>query len=207
MSKVNLKGLVDHINQKGNVYSPIVEAVVNSIQSITKSKRTDGEVIISLKRDLQGVLEFNEDARSEITSIEIQDNGIGFNDENTDSFDTLHSQLKITEGGKGYGRVMFLKYFEDISISSIFKEGETFSLRTFDCNKNNNLVDNPKLKKNVKATDTKTIIILNSLKAGSLNKKSTTIAKKLLENLLIYFINDKYQCPRIIIREKDEKER
>lgn len=206
MSQVNLKGLVEHINQRTNVYSPIMEAVVNSIQSINKTNRKDGEVIIVLKRDLQSVLEFNKDARAEITSIEIHDNGIGFNEENTESFDMLYSQLKVNEGGKGYGRVMFLKYFEDISVSSIFRDGDTFSRRTFDCGKNNKMVDSPKLTKNVKESDTKTVIILNTLKASNLNKKNTTIAKKLLEKLLIYFINEKYQCPKIIIREKDEKD-
>lgn len=206
MANVNILGVVENINLRTNVYTPIIEGIVNAIDSINSSGRKDGEVIVTLIRSTQGALKFEEDAKPDIKSIIIQDNGVGFNDENTNSFDTLYSRFKIEAGGKGFGRFMFLKYFEDVRVESIFRKDGEFHQRTFDFGKNNDMVANPKVKEVDNSTDTRTVIYLDSLKQGILNKKNSTIARKLLENLLIYFIDDKYTCPNIVIREDGEKD-
>jgi hypothetical protein len=203
MSGVNILGVVSNIKVQTNVYTPIIEAIVNSIQSIEKTGRDDGEIIIKLVREVLLFKTPGDDSLPDITSIEITDNGIGFNEENTESFDTLYSQLKSKDGGKGFGRFMFLKYFTSVHIKSIFKDGDVFYLRSFDFGVRNEMVANQKLVK-TKNTDFSTTIFLKDLKSSKLDKKNTTIARKILEKILVYFIDDKYKCPKIIIRDGND---
>jgi nitrogen fixation/metabolism regulation signal transduction histidine kinase len=104
MSKINILGIVKNIKSKTNVYTPIVEAVVNSIEAI--GNKPNGKIEIVVYRE--NTLKFD-NAKPYIKSIEIIDNGVGFTQENTDSFDTYLSETKSATGGKGFGRFMFLK--------------------------------------------------------------------------------------------------
>ena len=54
--------------------------------------------------------------------FEIEDNGVGFTDKHRESFDTLYTDHRIAEGGKGFGRFMCLKYFDKVGIKSVFGE-------------------------------------------------------------------------------------
>lgn len=49
MSRLNIIGIVKGIRSKTNVYTPIIEAVVNAIDSIYESGRKDGEITILIK--------------------------------------------------------------------------------------------------------------------------------------------------------------
>jgi nitrogen fixation/metabolism regulation signal transduction histidine kinase len=104
MSKINILGIVKNIKSKTNVYTPIIEAVVNSIEAI--NGKPNGKIDIIVYREK--VLEFDT-TKPSIKSIEIIDNGIGFSQKNRDSFDTYLSDAKIEFGGKGFGRFMYLK--------------------------------------------------------------------------------------------------
>ncbi|HXV29488.1 MAG TPA: hypothetical protein VD840_04065, partial [Sinorhizobium sp.] len=53
MSKVNIKRTVEHIRANTTIYSPIVEAVVNAIQAIEDTERTDGRITVRIYRDDQ----------------------------------------------------------------------------------------------------------------------------------------------------------
>ena len=107
MSKVNIKRTVENIRANTTVYSPIVEVVVNALQSIESAGRHDGHIAIRIQRD--GQIEMD-GGLPEIRSFEVEDNGLGFTEANRESFDTLYSDLKISEGGKGFGRFICLKY-------------------------------------------------------------------------------------------------
>ena len=89
---------------------PLFEAVVNSIYAIDDRVDSDnsfalseGRIRVSLDRaadsDLFG-------GKAEIISITIEDNGIGFNDENYDSFCELDSMYRASKGCKGIGRLL-----------------------------------------------------------------------------------------------------
>lgn len=201
MSKINIQGTVDNIKSRSNVYTPIVEAIVNSIDSIVDAKEKNGEIILIIKRD--NALDFD-GSLQHIRSIEVHDNGIGFNRVNRDSFDTLYSlHKKIKSGGKGFGRFMYLKYFSDVQIESNYKEvdGSTY-LRKFHFGKMDEIIVNETNTKSSQPSS-KTILYLNNLKDKDFDKELETIARKLLEKLLIFFINDKFKCPKIVIREDD----
>jgi hypothetical protein len=121
--RTHLGGRVENLklNSRRDVLQPIFEAVSNSLQSIAATGRRDGLVRIELfRRSIQGEPLLSEADRDnpdrslpEITSVRIADNGHGFTKENYDSFLTLDSRAKTALGGKGVGRLVWLKMFED----------------------------------------------------------------------------------------------
>ena len=85
--KMNFKGLVDlHTLPKTTPLLPLYEAIINSIQSIEDAQISNGKIEIIVERDKQMNL-FNQ-WETDIENIIIVDNGIGFDDENYNSFDT-----------------------------------------------------------------------------------------------------------------------
>ena len=196
MSRLNIIGIVKGIRSKTNIYTPIIEAIVNAIDSIYESGRKDGEITVLIKREQ--ALNFGEDTIPAVKSIEIIDNGIGFNQKNRDSFDTFYSDMKIARGGKGFGRFMFLKYFNEALVSSIYKtEDSLFHTRSFRFGKQFDIITN-ETDEVISATDTETHIYLNDiLEKKYFDKGLDTIARKLLERLLIFFVDDSYPCPTI----------
>jgi hypothetical protein len=76
MSKLNIIGIIKSIKSKSNIYTPIIEAIVNAIDSIYDSENNkNGKISIIVKRDHTLRLD---DTKPIIKSIEIIDNGIGF---------------------------------------------------------------------------------------------------------------------------------
>jgi hypothetical protein len=105
-----------------------MEAVSNSVHSITDRFGDDthnkGRILIRVLRNL-------DDQDIPIIGFEITDNGEGFTDENYASFCTLDSRLKENRGGKGVGRLGWLKVFEHISVDSTFLSGGELRRRGF----------------------------------------------------------------------------
>ena len=137
MSNINIKRAVENIRANTTVYTPVVEMIVNAIQAIDESGRTDGKVSVRALRNSQAEL-FG--SLPDVTSFDIQDNGIGFTDEHRDSFDTLYTDRRIGEGGKGFGRFTCLKYFEDLHVKSVYREGSGFKCRSFSMGKDHDII-------------------------------------------------------------------
>lgn len=118
MSKLNILGIVKGIKTQTTYLTPIIEAVCNSIDSI--GDHPNGSIDILAIRDGQRSFEDNGDAFicGSIIGFDVVDNGVGFTDANRDSFDTYLSGHKYESGGKGFGRFMYLKYFQMVSIDS-----------------------------------------------------------------------------------------
>lgn len=204
MSHLKIKGIIDNIKERTNVYTPLIEAIVNSIEGVDEAGRNDGEIKIVLKRKAATTDLFDNSALPDIFSIEVHDNGIGFNQKNRDSFDTLYGDLKIKKGGKGFGRFIFLKYFENVKIESIYKNDDKYFSRNFDFGKNEEIIENEVCSETHSANENRTILFLENLRDKKLDKTIETIARKLVEKLLFYFIDDIYKCPRIILKEDKE---
>ena len=200
MSNVNIKRAIENIRANTTVYTPIVEMIVNAIQAIEESGRTDGKVLVhalhSSQTELVGSL-------PDVTGFEIHDNGIGFTDEHRDSFDTLYTDRRISEGGKGFGRFTCLKYFENLHVKSVYREGPGFKFRSFSMGKNHDIIVQEKITAS-EHKDSGTIVSLTGPKKGpNFEKKLSTIAKSLVERLLPYFITHDYVCPAIVLSERD----
>ncbi len=59
------------------------------------------------------------------------DNGVGLNDDNYQSFRTPFSMLKVKRGGKGVGRLGWLKVFKDIRVHSGYQTPDGIASRDF----------------------------------------------------------------------------
>jgi hypothetical protein len=198
MSKINILGIVKSIKSKSNVYTPIVEAVVNSIDAI--GNKPNGKIEIVVYRD--NVLEFD-NSKPNIIDVEIIDNGEGFNQDNTDSFDTYLSENKIETGGKGFGRFMYLKYFNDAIIRSQYKEEDKYKFRNFRFGKQDEIiVDKEEGDSKEKYTGTK-LLLKNIIEKEHLDKSLEVIARKLIEKLLVFFVDSSFHVPKIILRESN----
>ena len=129
--KTNLRGQVRQTRlPESKPLLPLFEAVINAFQAIQDAPdRGEHHVIIDIERD-HG-LGFEE--RPPITAFKIIDTGVGFSDDNFDSFNTAYSEYKFRRGGKGLGRFIWLKAFEHVEIESIFRPSgeETAFQRAF----------------------------------------------------------------------------
>lgn len=107
---------------------PLMEAVSNSIQSVTDvfgaETNKKGKITVAILR-----AESQDDPV--VIGFEVEDNGTGFNNENYKSFLTPDSRLKLKKGGKGIGRLAWLKVFKTIAIVSTYKEGKKQFRRSF----------------------------------------------------------------------------
>ena len=202
MSNINIRRAIENIRSSTTVFTPIVETVVNAIEAIEAAKVEAGVVSIAVRRSPQ--LEF-EAAESKIIDILITDNGIGFTQENRDSFDTLYSEYKITQGGKGFGRFICLKYFDNLSVDSTFFD-DGYRRRSFSMGKGQEIIVGEALADS-NGTATCTSVNLAGEKSGALPRKLSTLARCLVEMLLPYFTTVGYRCPRIELHELGDTEK
>lgn len=203
MSNVNIKRAIQNIRAKTTVYTPVVEMIVNALQAIDDNHRDDGRVLIRVLRDGQTEL-FG--SLPKIVGFQIEDNGIGFTDEHRNSFDTLYTDRRITAGGKGFGRFICLKYFEDLKVDSVYRKGSGFKFRSFSMGKDQDIIVNEEIL-DTKRRNAGTVVTLSKLKKGpTFEKKLSTVAKNIVERILPFFIADGYICPEIVLCENDGSE-
>lgn len=196
MSKLNIKRTVENIRANTTVYSPIVEVVINAIQAIEATGKPNGKISIRVRRADQIEMD---GSRSEVRSFDIEDNGIGFTLENRESFDTLYSDFKTTAGGKGFGRFVSLKYFENVQIDSVYADGEILKRRQFSMGKGTDIIVDERVSE-TSGSSTGTTVHLKELKDGrSIDKKLSTIARNLAERLLPNFLVKEPACPEIAV--------
>lgn len=103
---------------KTAVLYSVYEAVSNAIHAINdrfgeENAASQGEVAVNIEVDDE----------LDIETITIADNGIGFTDDNLESFETSDSRFKYQRGGKGVGRFIWIKMFETIKIDSVIAQG------------------------------------------------------------------------------------
>src|ERR1017187_6993968 len=136
---------------------------------------------------------------SGVRNVEVEDNGIGFTPENRESFDTLYSDFKIMEGGKGFGRFICLKYFDDVHVDSVYQEKRAFRRRTFSMGQGSDIIINENVS-DAEQEVSGTIVKLAGLKdRKAIDKKLSTIARNLVEKLLPNFLMP--ACPEIVLSE------
>ena len=200
MSNINIKRAIENIRATTTVYTPIVEVIVNAIQAIEETGQSEGKVTVSARRSSQVELG---DGLSEITGFDIEDNGIGFNDEHRHSFDTLYTSRRLAQGGKGFGRFLCLKYFEDLQVKSVYQEASQFKSRVFSMGKVREIIVDEKVTAST-SQQSGTVVSLYGLKKGpTFDKRLATVARRIVELLLPYFISEDYKCPEIVLCESN----
>lgn len=128
MSKMlaEIRRIVDEdVSNRVTQYDVLYEAIINSIHAgATK-------IICTLTSLTSNQTEINNDnITKKLDSITITDNGSGFNDDNLNSFCKYRTEYKKELGGKGVGRFVFLKLYENVKFkSSLAKENKTLEFR------------------------------------------------------------------------------
>ncbi len=212
----NLQGRLRNTSlPKSHGLLPLFEAVINSIHSIEESGLSPelGRVKVEIVRSGQGALNFETgekkrgpEAEGEIDGFSVTDNGIGFNDENMKSFETLDTEHKIVKGCRGVGRLLWLKAFDKINVASSFKTPDSRIIyRTFGFDKQSG-VTTPKSE--VKPADFKieTVLHLDGFvpRYREYSRKTIqAIANSLFEHCLWYFIREG-GAPKIQVIGNDE---
>lgn len=203
MSKLNILGIVRGIKAQTTYLTPIIEAVCNSIDSI--GNLPNGTIDIMAIRDGQKSYEGNTSVSGSIIGFDIIDNGVGFTEANRDSFDTYLSGHKYEAGGKGFGRFMYLKYFQKVSVDSYYNIGEECWHRTFDFGHNEEIIENEKneLCQNKDIACKTTLHLKSAVKGYNADKGLEVIARKLVERLLVFFVDTTQNMPIITLKESD----
>src|ERR1035437_6135305 len=118
---VNLRGRVNNIklsHQQG--LHALFEGVINSIHAIEEQGGA-GTVDVYICRELsQAALDLGDFSTEPITSFRVTDTGVGFTDANFESFETSDTMYKASQGGKGIGRLLWVKAFGGAEITSTF---------------------------------------------------------------------------------------
>lgn len=204
MSKINIEGIVRDIKGRTTYLTPLIEAICNSIDAIGGKK--DGLIELVVRRDNQKDISETDKNRGigSIIAIDVIDNGIGFDEVNRESFDTYKSGYKYQIGGKGFGRFMYLKYFNRVTVESVYKENGEFKRRTFTFGHGAEIIENETVERYTdENASTGTVLHLSSVKNGVIPDKGLeVIARKLVEKLLVFFVDK--TLPQIVLREVDD---
>jgi hypothetical protein len=112
MARINLKKFIaEHYKGGVTARDVIREGVTNSIHAGAN------EISVDLWFEKQSGL-FGEEVRNVLDRITITDNGEGFTQENLNYFDEICTGHKDEIGGKGVGRLAFLKYANRVEVRS-----------------------------------------------------------------------------------------
>lgn len=207
--KTSLAGRLRNTNlPKSDALFPLFEAVVNSIHAIDDRIEADESftmedayIKVSFVRSAQ---QNTDGSQPPITGFVIEDNGIGMNGDNYDSFQLLDSTYKESKGCKGVGRLLWLKAFSNVKIYSVFKASDGFQQRSFlfstqgISEHKEDSVDNT-----ASIGTTVELCFIKKDYYDGIPKKTDTIAKKLVEHCLWYFVREG-GAPRISIIDGDD---
>ncbi len=194
----------------------LFEAVVNSIHAIAERgiESEKGKITVEILRLPQTSFAFDEGkpkrgapALEAILGFRVIDNGIGFNDANMSSFETLDTEYKASQGCRGVGRLLWLKAFERVEVRSTFvADGGVLKKRTFSFTKANG-VDATTLEDVPPGTQVETSLHLDGFAKeyrDKAAKTSKTIAGGLIEHCLWYFVREG-GAPEISIKDGSEQ--
>lgn len=196
---VDLRGRVKNTKLvPSNCLLPLFEAVVNSIHAIEEAGG-GGQIDITLKREeSQGALRAPESlVASPVTGFTVEDTGCGFDEHNYKAFLTSDSTNKAAKGGKGIGRLLWLKAFDRAAVESTYTEGGKQWRRRFSFKLSETGVDGLSLEE-VKDQENKTTVRLHGFRKPFSDKcprAAEGIARRLIEHCLEYFVLS--TCPAI----------
>lgn len=195
---------------------PLFEAVVNSIHAVEEAglEMGDGSITVAIQRqarepelEFDGTRKPGPEPLEDIVGFTITDNGIGFNGTNMLSFQTLDSQHKVKLGGRGIGRLLWLKAFDRVVVDSVFKGGgDTLQRRTFEFTASRGIHNESPIQAATGHPHQTQVRLqnFNSRYRQQAGKRAQSIADHLLEHCLWYFIREG-GAPKIIVVDGAER--
>lgn len=126
--KSNIVKRIERLPKPSNVAAalqPLFEAVSNAIHA---TQEKFGESVSELGRV---VVTVSIDRKKGDPWATVEDNGVGLDEKNFESFTTTDTDNKIAIGGKGVGRLLWLDCFERIDVESVFEQSGQRYRRAF----------------------------------------------------------------------------
>ncbi len=182
-------GVLRDVRKSGEPLRPVFEIFINALEAIRGLPMATKEGRISIKLfSKQNLVE------PEFESISIEDNGVGFNNENFDRFLTYKDYRK-GPGNKGSGRIQLLHFFDYCEFSSSYIDGESFKTRDFLFSRSYTQKDPHSLvfhKKLVLSKDvsTGTRVVLKGVTDSEKNYYKLLTVEELKEKLIHHFLLD-----------------
>jgi hypothetical protein len=131
----NLVKRIDRLPKPTSVAAamqPLFEAISNSIHSVQakfgEHVATNGHLVVTV----------NTNRRKNEVWATVEDNGLGLDEQNWDAFTTTDTDNKLSIGGKGVGRLLWLDCFESVRVSTVFAGPKGLARRQFDFKLANN---------------------------------------------------------------------
>lgn len=190
-----------------HAFIPMFEAVVNSIHSTEDRFGTDvskfGEITVNIRRVPQEHLPSIPGPRpiEPIRSIEVSDNGCGFNDANLAAFETADTTAKAARGGKGVGRFTWLVVFHRARIDSTYDGDDERRRRSFEFRRSRAGVEDF-AEQPAAGAELQTRIVLDEVESRymeHLRRGPDVIADRLFEHCFNYFVLGR--CPQIRLQD------
>lgn len=194
--KTDLIGKVNNLKSfKNEALLPLFEAISNSICAIEeRGNLSEGKITVRVIRVKQKPLpdmDMHEE-RKNITGFEIEDNGVGFDEKNYESFRTAETTYKLDKGGKGVGRFYWLKAFKKVEIESVYCYKDSKKFRKFEFNLNDGI--QKKEHTNTQKEQITTVKLIGFKEEyrtlSTAYKTGEKIAQRILEHCMSYLIGD-----------------
>lgn len=185
--ELDLRGRLRNFNLPATrALFPVFEAVINALHAIEAAAQGSGTVTVEVLRGTaQKMLPLGHEATGPaLSGFQVVDDGIGFNDENYESFCTSDSMFKQRLGGRGVGRFTWLKAFDEVHVDSVYRDSAgILRRRVFDFSELGigSLVD----EEYKGSRRTGTILTLGGMKSQYLAhvpKKLSTIGQRLVDH-------------------------
>ena len=168
-----------------------------------------GQITVHLvRRPQQALLTANDHsptAAEPIVEIRVTDNGLGFTDRNMESFLTLDSDYKAARGGRGVGRLLWLKAFSRAKVSSTYRaDNGDLKQRNFTFDPQAGVSDQPNQESANEETGTTVCLEdFSPTYSAATPRTLETIAARLVAHCLWYFVRPG-SAPQILLRDDDE---
>ncbi|WP_118976318.1 ATP-binding protein [Taibaiella koreensis] len=204
-------GVLHDLKKSRTAMQPVFEAFTNALEAIKiKSKGAKGykgEIKISL------VAKERIDGGKEFESLSITDNGIGFNDQEFQRFNTF----KLTTKGfknLGSGRIQYVHFFQSATVDSYFESEKKFWHRNFVVSKREEFLRLNAIVKHRFCNEIETELNETTIKFEGLIDNSNVynelnemvLKQKLLERYLPYLCHNSNKLPKISIEFYEQTE-
>lgn len=199
---------------------PIYEAFTNSLEAIKESLKIDNstksnQITIDLKFNPNLFSSENNDY--ELHELIIEDNGIGFNDNEFKRFQNLYDNSKAYSN-HGSGRVQYIQFFEKIEFESVYKDEKSstgYFKRIFTLSKSQSFLKNNSIihhyePEEVEINQAYTKVIfkepLQEKDKKFYNKLTINeLKEKIISHYLDYFCENRGNLPEICINRYENK--
>lgn len=200
---------------------PIYEAFTNSLEAIKESLKIDSSIKsnqITIDLKFNPNLFSSENNDYELNELLIEDNGIGFNDNEFKRFQNLYDNSKAYSN-HGSGRVQYMQFFEKIEFESVYKDEKSstgYFKRIFTLSKsqpflrNNSIIYHHEPEEIALGNAYTKVTFKEPLQEKDkkfYNKLTTNeLKQKIISHYLDYFCENRDNLPTIYINRYENKE-